>query len=182
VRADIQALAAKPTAPELLQRQFSEITPRDHHYYVSGIERGRATFEVAQMWHAFAQSIRNGSAFAPGFREQLKMHYVWDATEKSIAERRWAKVDYSRLPRTPITRSRPIRSWPTRCPFHQPPRYEDIRRRSGNRRNTISWMSSASAAPPVHTIRGPDAALSRFGGGGRGHRHANVCRCAMRCS
>jgi hypothetical protein len=26
------------------------------------------------------------------------MHYVWDATEKSLAERRWVKVDYGALP------------------------------------------------------------------------------------
>ncbi|MGZ5093687.1 MAG: Gfo/Idh/MocA family protein [Burkholderiales bacterium] len=96
---DIQALAAKAMAPELLQRQFSEITPREHHYYVSGIDRGRATFEVAQQWHAFARAIRSGSEFAPGFRDQLKMHYVWDATEKSIADRRWVKVDYGALPK-----------------------------------------------------------------------------------
>ena len=35
------ARAVKAIAPELLQRQFSEITPRDHHYYVSGIDHGR---------------------------------------------------------------------------------------------------------------------------------------------
>jgi hypothetical protein len=49
------------------------------------------------MWRAFAHAIRRGSHFEPGFREQLKMHYVWDATEKSLQERRWISVDYDGL-------------------------------------------------------------------------------------
>jgi predicted dehydrogenase len=97
-KVDIAKLTANPTAPELLQRQMSEIEPRAHHTTVTGIEHGRATFAVAQMWRAFAKAIRAGSDFAPSFREQLKMHYVWDATERSVAERRWVKVDYSALP------------------------------------------------------------------------------------
>lgn len=96
-RADIKALAANPTAPELLQRNFHEIEPAGHHYRVRGIEHGRATFAVAQMWHAFAEAIRDGKPFAPSFREQLKMHRVWDATETSMRERRWVKVDYGEL-------------------------------------------------------------------------------------
>jgi predicted dehydrogenase len=99
-RADVKELVAHPTAPELLQRQFREITPADHHYHVSGIERGRATFAVAQTWHAFAAAIHSGSHFSPGFREQLKMHYVWDATEQSMRDRRWITVDYHGLDRT----------------------------------------------------------------------------------
>jgi predicted dehydrogenase len=98
-RADIGKLAANPTAPELLQRQFSEIAPADRHTYVTGIEHGRATFAVAQTWHAFARAIHGGAPFAPGFREQLKMHCVWDATEQSMRDRRWATVDYSALDR-----------------------------------------------------------------------------------
>ena len=93
-RTDVAKLTATPTAPELLQRQFREIPAADRHSFVSGIERSRATFAVAQMWHAFANAIHDGSHFAPGFREQLKMHYVWDATEKSMQERRWVEVDY----------------------------------------------------------------------------------------
>ena len=93
-RAEIEKLTANQTAPELLQRNFHEIEPAKHHYRVSGIERGRATFAVAQMWHAFAEAIREGKPFAPGFREQLKMHHVWDATEVSLRERRWMKVEY----------------------------------------------------------------------------------------
>jgi predicted dehydrogenase len=96
-RADVKDLVANPTAPELLQRQFKEITPAPHHCYVSGIDRGRATFAVAQAWRAFADAIDTGSAFAPSFREQLKMHYVWDATEASMRERRWVAVDYHGL-------------------------------------------------------------------------------------
>jgi predicted dehydrogenase len=95
--ADGATIASKPTAPELLQRAFREIPPADRHCYVQGIERGRATFAVAQMWHAFARAIREGGPFAPSFREQLKMHYVWDATEQSVRERRWVDVDYRGL-------------------------------------------------------------------------------------
>jgi len=96
-RVDIDRLMANPTAPELLMRQFREIPAGQKHYYVTGIEHGRATFPVAQTWHAFAQAIQSGAEFSPGFRDQLKMHYVWDATERSMQERRWVKVDYSGL-------------------------------------------------------------------------------------
>lgn len=96
-RADIEKLTVKPTAPELLQREFQEIAPAMHHYRVHGIDHGRATFPVAQMWYAFAEAIREGKPFAPGFREQLMMHHVWDATETSMRERRWVKVDYGAL-------------------------------------------------------------------------------------
>jgi predicted dehydrogenase len=98
-RADIGKLTKNPTAPELLQRQFSEIAPAARHTYVAGIEHGRATFPVAQTWQAFAAAIHSGADFAPGFREQLKMHYVWDATEKSMRDRCWVKVDYADLKR-----------------------------------------------------------------------------------
>ena len=47
--------------------------------------------------NAFAEAIRDGKPFAPSFREQLKMHYVWDATELSMRERRWVKVEYGEL-------------------------------------------------------------------------------------
>ena len=96
-RVDIERLVANPTAPELLQRQFKEIPPAEKHYYVTGIEHGRATFPVAQTWHAFARAIHTGAAFAPDLRDQLKMHYVWDAAEKSVRDRCWVKVDYSAL-------------------------------------------------------------------------------------
>jgi len=93
-RVDMQQLMANPTAPELLQRQFREIPPADRHCYAHGIDKGRATFAVAQMWHAFAHAINNGTECAPSFHDKLKIHYVWDATEKSMRERRWIKVDY----------------------------------------------------------------------------------------
>jgi predicted dehydrogenase len=96
-RVDMKQLMANPTAPELLQRQFSEIQPDDRHYHVHGIDRGRGTFPVSQMWHAFAAAIHGQSECAPSFRDELKLHYVWDATEKSMRERCWVKVDYSGL-------------------------------------------------------------------------------------
>ncbi len=96
-RVDIDKLVANPTAPELLQRQHKEITPAAHHYYVKGIDYGRSTFPVAQTWYAFAQAINNGTECAPSFYDKAKMHRVWDATEKSMQDRSWIKVDYSGL-------------------------------------------------------------------------------------
>jgi predicted dehydrogenase len=88
---------ADPTPPERLQRQFREIPVEDKYYYVQGIERGRATFIVAQMWHAFAEAIHAGRECAPSFRDKLKFHYIWDAAEESLRTNQWVKVDYSHL-------------------------------------------------------------------------------------
>jgi len=88
---------ADAVAPERLQRQFRELPVADHHYYVKGIERGRATFLVAQMWHAFAQAIHAGRDGAPSFRDKLKIHYIWDAVDQSARDKRWVKVDYGKL-------------------------------------------------------------------------------------
>ncbi len=92
---NMDKLMSSPTAPELLQRQFTEIEPAAHHYFVEGIDRGRATFPVAQLWHTFAKAIHEGKECAPSFRDELKMHYVMDAAEKSMQDRSWVKVDYS---------------------------------------------------------------------------------------
>jgi predicted dehydrogenase len=96
-RVDMAQMIANPVAPELLQREFQEIPLDARHYYVTGFDHGRATFPVAQMWFAFAQAINAGRECAPSFRDVLKMHYFMDATEASMAERRWAKVDYHGL-------------------------------------------------------------------------------------
>ena len=94
-RIDLPKYMANPVAPELLQREFREIPLEEKHYYVTGIEHGRATFPVAQMWYAFAKAIQEGRECTPSFRDELKMHCVMDATEISMQERRWVKVDYS---------------------------------------------------------------------------------------
>jgi hypothetical protein len=52
---------------------------------------------VAQTWHAFAAAIRAGRDGAPSFRDELKIHCVWDAAEKSVRDKSWAMVDYSPL-------------------------------------------------------------------------------------
>ena len=96
-RVDMAKLMANPTAPELLQRQFVEIVPDKKHHYVSGLDRSRGIFPVAQLWHAFAAAIHSGTECAIDFRNQLKIHCVWDATEKSMRDKKWIKVDYSRL-------------------------------------------------------------------------------------
>ena len=95
--ADLQQMMKDPIAPERLERRFSEIPASDHHCYVTGIERGRATFLVAQTWHAFAAAIRAGKDGVPSFRDELKIHCVWDAAEESVREKSWATVDYSPL-------------------------------------------------------------------------------------
>lgn len=61
---------------------------------VRGIERTRATFAVAQTWAAFARAIHEGRECAPSFRDKLKIHYIWDAAERSVATRAWVDVDY----------------------------------------------------------------------------------------
>jgi predicted dehydrogenase len=94
-RIDLPKYMSNPVAPELLQREFREIPLEDKHFYVSGIDHGRATFPVAQMWYAFANAINTGVECAPSFRDELKMHCVMDATEISMRDRRWVTVDYS---------------------------------------------------------------------------------------
>ena len=96
-RANLKDIMENPVPPERLQRQFKELPVDAKHYYVQGIERGRATYLVAQMWYAFADAIRNGTECAPSFRDKLKIHYIWDAAEQSVREKRWVKVDYSKL-------------------------------------------------------------------------------------
>lgn len=96
-RIDMEQYMANPVAPELLQREFKEIPLEDRHFYVAGIDHGRATFPVAQMWHAFAMAINARVECSPSFRDELKMHYVMDATEISMRDRRWVKVDYNGL-------------------------------------------------------------------------------------
>jgi predicted dehydrogenase len=96
-RIDMKQMIAKPIAPELLQRQFKEIQPDEKHYYVKNVDRNRSTFPVAQMWHAFATAINTRTECATNFRYQMKMQYIWDATERSMRDKSWVKVDYSRL-------------------------------------------------------------------------------------
>ena len=93
-RVDMDKLLRDPTPPERLQRQFEEIPIPDHHRLVTGIDPSRGTYAVAQMWSAFAKAIHEGHECAPSFRDKLKIHYVWDAAEKSVAEKRWVDVDY----------------------------------------------------------------------------------------
>ena len=96
-RADLALMMKDPIAPERLERRYKEIPPADRHVIVRGIERGRATFLVAQTWTAFADAIRSGRDGAPSFRDELKIHCVWDAAEKSVREKRWVDVDYGRV-------------------------------------------------------------------------------------
>ncbi len=94
--ADVARMIKDPIAPERLERRFAEI-PVDRHCHVAGIDRGRATFLVAQAWRAFAMAIHTGSDASPDFRDELKIHCVWDAAEKSVREKSWVRVDYGRI-------------------------------------------------------------------------------------
>ena len=96
-RVDVERLAAEPTAPERLQRQFAELAIPARHVRVRGIDPARATFAVAQMWAALADAIHHGHECAPSFRDKLKIHYIWDAAERSDATRAWVDVDYHGL-------------------------------------------------------------------------------------
>jgi predicted dehydrogenase len=94
-RVDMEQLLSAPTAPERLQKQFREIPVPSVYSPVTGIERGRATYLVAQTWHAFAQAIHERRECAPSFRDKLKIHRIWDAAEASVLSRSWQDVDYS---------------------------------------------------------------------------------------
>lgn len=96
-RVDVEKLIAEPTAPERLQRQFTEIDVPDHHVTVRNIDRSRAAFAVAQMWTGLARAIHNGHECAPSFRDKLKIHYIWDAAEQSVGTRSWVNVNYHGL-------------------------------------------------------------------------------------
>lgn len=98
-RADIERLRHDPTPPERLQRQFRELPIDPQFIMVDNIERGRATFQVAQTWVAFARAIHAGHECAPSFRDKLKIHDIWDAAERSVATRAWVDVDYANLDR-----------------------------------------------------------------------------------
>ena len=93
--ADFAQMMKDPIAPERLERRFTEIRLDEKHIAVKNIDRGRATFLVAQTWTAFHKAIGEGRDGAPSFRDELKIHCIWDATEKSVAEERWIKIDYS---------------------------------------------------------------------------------------
>ena len=96
-RADRKLAMAKAGTPELLRGHPRQIPVPDRHRYVSGIAGGEINFLVAQVWYAFAAAINTGTECVPSFRDELKIHCVWEASEKSVRDRSWTKVDYSPL-------------------------------------------------------------------------------------
>lgn len=94
---DFEQFRKGPVAPERLQREFKEIEIPQRHVRVSGFNHGQAAFEVAQAWHAFAEGIAQGKPSHPNFEDVIKIHYVMDAAERSMDDRTWRKVDYSKL-------------------------------------------------------------------------------------
>jgi hypothetical protein len=71
------------------------MVPDVKHIYVTGIDRGRATFSWPDVVR-FCVAI-NGGTGPPSFRDKLKIHCIWDAAEQSVRERRWIAVDYGAL-------------------------------------------------------------------------------------
>ncbi|MBF9235373.1 Gfo/Idh/MocA family protein [Microvirga alba] len=96
-RASHEQLYGDPIAPERLQREFKEIEIPARHTAVSGFSHGQAAFEVAQAWSSFAKGIRGEKTSSPNFTDVIKIHYVLDAAERSVATGSWQKVDYSKL-------------------------------------------------------------------------------------
>jgi len=96
-RASHDQFHGDPNAPERLQREFREIEIPDRYTSVSGFSHGQAAYEVAQAWHCFAAGINGGRVSNPNFEDVIKIHYVLDAAERSVASGSWQKVDYSRL-------------------------------------------------------------------------------------
>lgn len=90
-------LHGDPVAPERLQRAFREIEVPERLTRAHGFTYGQAAFEVAQAWVAFADDIRGGAATIPSFTDVIKIHYIHDAAEKSVATGAWQKVDYAKL-------------------------------------------------------------------------------------
>lgn len=96
-RASHDQLHGDPVAPERLQRAFREIEIPARHTLAKGFKYGQAAFEVAQEWVSFAEDIRTGKSTTPSFTDVIKLHYVHDAAERSVASGTWQKVDYSKL-------------------------------------------------------------------------------------
>ncbi len=96
-RASHDQLFGDPVAPERLQREFREIAIPDRHTYVKGFSHGQAAFEVAQAWASFAEDILGGHPSQPSFKDVIKIHYILDAAERSVATGSWQKVDYAKL-------------------------------------------------------------------------------------
>ena len=94
-RIDMDKFMADPIPPERLQRLFDEIPTRSEAK--TGIPEGRAAYYVAQAWAAFHEAIVNGTPYAPGFKEALKIHDILDASERSVERRGWADVNYANL-------------------------------------------------------------------------------------
>lgn len=96
-QASEEQLFGDPIAPERLQRAFKEIEIPERHRMAQGFKYGQAAFEVAQEWVSFADDIANGRSTTPSFEDVIKLHYVHDAAERSVASGGWEKVDYSEL-------------------------------------------------------------------------------------
>lgn len=52
-------------------------------------------YGLVPAYTAFADAIEGRRPYAPGLREGLKLHRIFDALEKSSASMRWESVDYS---------------------------------------------------------------------------------------
>ncbi len=68
------------------------ITPADGHCAVQGLDSVSTTFPVAQTWHALGRAILEGVSCSPSFADELKIHRIWEAVERSAARNAWELV------------------------------------------------------------------------------------------
>ena len=94
-RIDMDKFLADPIPPERLRQQYEEIPTRSESK--TSIPEGRASYYVAQAWAAFHEAIVTGTPYTPGFKEALKIHDILDASERSVARRGWADVNYGNV-------------------------------------------------------------------------------------
>lgn len=64
----------------------------DEHFFLSGLDHLSTTFPVAQTWHALAEAINKDAECSPSFRDELKIHRVWDAADKSMVTGCWQRI------------------------------------------------------------------------------------------
>ena len=69
---------------------LQRIEPDPAHCRVQGI--GGTNFAVAQMWVAFGECIRSGRDCHPDFADEVVMHRLWEAAERSMQGGGWVDV------------------------------------------------------------------------------------------
>lgn len=68
------------------------ITPSAEHCAVQGLDPVSTTFPVAQTWHALARAILEGLPCGPSFEDEVKIHRIWEAAARSVAQGTWERL------------------------------------------------------------------------------------------